>query len=77
MRPGEGYTNFVPANPGNHCNFRPTTGVNALYTAERSYSGADTVVLVIIFPTREERQFAYYLNVRSVTRGLWGLSDGL
>jgi hypothetical protein len=64
VRPGEGYTNFVPANPRNHCNFRPTTGVNAIYTAERSCTGADTVVLDIIFPTGEERQFAYNLNVR-------------
>ena len=64
VRPGEGYTNFVPANPRNHCNFRPTTGVNAPYTAERSYTGTDTVVLDIIFPAVEERQFAYNLNVR-------------
>jgi hypothetical protein len=64
LRPGEGYTNFASANPRNQCNFRPTTGVNAIYTAERGYTGPDTVVLDIIFPTGEERQLAYNLNVK-------------
>jgi hypothetical protein len=64
VRAGEGYTNFVQANPRNHCNYRPTMGVNATYTAERGYAGPDTVALDIIFPTGEERQFAYNLNVK-------------
>jgi hypothetical protein len=64
VRAGEGYTNFAPANSRNHCNYRPTPGVNAIYTAERGYTGPDTVVLDIIFPTGEERQFAYNLNVK-------------
>ena len=64
LRAGEGYTNFVAANPRNHCNYRPTVGVNAIYTAERGYTGSDAVVLDIIFPTGEERQVAYNLNVK-------------
>ena len=61
---GEGYTGFVQANPRSHCNYRSTAGVNATYTAERGYTGPDTVALDIIFPTGEERQFAYNLNVK-------------
>jgi hypothetical protein len=64
LRRGEGYSNFVPANPRNQCNFRPTSGVNANYTAERGYTGPDTVVLDVIFPTGEERQLAYNLTVK-------------
>jgi hypothetical protein len=64
VRAGEGYTNFVPANPRNHCNYRPTPGVNATYTAQRGYAGPDTVALDIIFPTGEERQLAYNLSVK-------------
>jgi hypothetical protein len=61
---GEGYTNFVPANPRNHCNVRATPGVNAVYTSSRGYTGPDTVALDVIFPTGEERQFSYSLNVK-------------
>ena len=65
VRAGEGYTSsFVQANPRSHCNYRSTAGVNATYTAERGYTGPDTVALDIIFPTGEERQFAYNLNVK-------------
>src|SRR5271155_4577540 len=38
VRAGEGYTNFAPANPRNHCNYRPTPGVNATYTASAATS---------------------------------------
>lgn len=64
VRAGEGYTNFAQSNPRNHCNYRPTPGVNATYTAERGYTGPDTVALDIIFPTGEERQLVYNLNVK-------------
>jgi hypothetical protein len=64
VRAGEGYTNFVQANPRNHCNYRPTPGVNATYTAERGYTGPDTVGLDIIFQTGEERQLTYNLSVK-------------
>ncbi len=65
VRAGEGYTSsFVQANPRSHCNYRSTAGVNATYTAERGYTGPDTLALDIIFPTGEERQFAYDLNVK-------------
>jgi hypothetical protein len=64
VRPGEGYANFAQANPRNHCNYRPTPGVNATYTAERGYIGPDTVALDIIFQTGEERQLVYNLNVK-------------
>jgi len=61
---GVGYTNFVPANPRNHCNMRATPGANAFYTSSGGYTGPDTVVLDVIFPTGEERQFSYNLNVK-------------
>ena len=64
VRAGEGYTGFVQANLRSHCNYRSTPGVNATYTAERGCTGPDTVALDIIFPTGEERQFAYDLNVK-------------
>jgi hypothetical protein len=64
VRAGEGYTNFVPSNPRNHCNYRPTPGVNATYTAERGYTGPDTVALDAIFETGEERQLVFDLNVK-------------
>jgi hypothetical protein len=64
VRAGEGYTNFVQTNPRNHCNYRPTPGVNATYTAERGYTGPDSVALDIIFQTGEERQFTYNLSVK-------------
>ena len=64
MRPGEGYTSFVQTNPRVHCNYRPTPGVNATYTAERGYTGPDSVALDIIFQTGEERQYAYNLSVK-------------
>jgi hypothetical protein len=62
--PGEGYTNFVAANPRNHCNFHPTPGVNAIYIATPGYTGPDTVALDVIFPTGEERQVTYNLSVK-------------
>ena len=64
VHPGEGYTNFAQSNPRNHCNYRPTPGVNVTYTAERGYTGPDTVALDAIFPTGEERQLVYNLNVK-------------
>jgi hypothetical protein len=63
-RVGEGYTNFVAANPRQHCNFHPTSGVNAVYTPDRGYAGPDSVALDVIFPTGEERQYTYNLNVK-------------
>jgi hypothetical protein len=64
VRAGDGYTNFVQANPRNHCNYRPTPGVNVTYTAERGYTGPDTVALDAIFPTGQEQQINYNLNVK-------------
>ena len=64
VRPGEGYTNFAPANPRNHCNYRPTPGVNATYTAQRGYAGPDTMALDVIYPTGAEQQFTYSLSVK-------------
>ena len=64
VQPGEGYTNFVQTNLRNHCNYRPTAGVNAVYTSKRGYAGPDTTVLDVIYPTGQERQFSYSLNVK-------------
>jgi len=64
IRPGEGYTNFVPANPRNHCNFKPTPGVNAIYTSNPSYIGPDSVGLDVINPGGSEYQFTFNLNVK-------------
>lgn len=64
VRAGEGYTNFVASNPRNHCNYRPTPGVNATYTAQPGYTGPDAVDLDIIYPNGQERQFVYSLNVK-------------
>ena len=62
---GKGYTNFVAANPRQHCNFRATPGVNAVYTSDPGYVGPDSAALDIIFPTGEERQYTFALNVKS------------
>jgi hypothetical protein len=61
---GTGYTNFVSSNPRNACNYRPTPGVNVTYTSERGYAGPDTVDIDAVFPTGEERHFAFSLNVK-------------
>jgi hypothetical protein len=64
VQAAEGYTNYVAANPREHCNYSPTRGTNAIYTSQRGYLGADSVALDVIFPSGLEQQFRYTLEVK-------------
>ena len=46
------------------CNSRRVEGVTVEYRPERSFLGADTVGLDILYPSGNERMSTYYITVK-------------
>jgi hypothetical protein len=61
---GGAFPNFAPPNVRSDCNRRRVPATIATYTAQRGYTGPDSVSLEIIYPTGNVRQTSYSLMVR-------------
>jgi hypothetical protein len=61
---GRVFPNFPPSNVRSDCNRRRVPGTIATYTAQRGYSGPDSVSLEIIYPTGLLRQTSHSIMVR-------------
>jgi len=55
---------FQPSNPRNVCNNRRVSGVGVRYTAQRGYTGYDSVGAEVFFPSGSMRSGTYSINVR-------------
>jgi hypothetical protein len=64
IQPGQGYTNYPETNPRNHCNYKPTSGVNVIYVSNSGYIGPDSVGLDFFYPNGSELQFAVNVKVK-------------
>jgi hypothetical protein len=58
------FPNFPELNLRSACNRRRVPGTIATYTAQRGYTGSDSVSLEVIYPSGETRQASYSLMVR-------------
>ncbi len=58
------FPSFPPSNVRSDCNRRRVPGTTAIYTAQRGYTGPDSVSLEVIYPSGHQRQASYSLMVR-------------
>jgi hypothetical protein len=58
------FPSFPPSNVRSECNRRRVPGTIAIYTAQRGYTGPDSVSLEVIYPSGHVRQGSYSLMVR-------------
>jgi hypothetical protein len=63
-RAGNGYSNYGQANPRYNCNFKPTSGVNAVYSPKPGYTGPDSVSVDVFYPAGVEQQYTSTLIVK-------------
>jgi hypothetical protein len=58
------FTYFQPSNVRSVCNQRRVAGVGIRYTAQRGYTGSDTVGAEVIYPSGAYRRGAFNIYVR-------------
>jgi hypothetical protein len=58
------FPSFPPSDVRSDCNRRRVPGTIATYTAQRGYTGPDSVTLEAIFPSGHLRQASYSLMAR-------------
>jgi hypothetical protein len=61
---GSDFSYFPASNPRSECNRRRLPGVGVHYTAERGYTGYDTVGVELLFPSGRHGRGSYNLYVR-------------
>jgi hypothetical protein len=62
--PGEMFPNFAKDNPRSKCNVKKQKGMLLNYTAEKGYTGTDTVEVFVMFPSGYAHEAVYDITVK-------------